>query len=168
MSIENAPFGRIQLQHVAVTNLIQWGDHLSVDHPAIDAQHKAIFDLGAKVYEDWRDGGGVARLRPAVDKLANLLQAHFAYEERLLAEIGYGGLDEHVAEHRGMLKDLAKIQERFHGFEDGHEFAGGSLLAPGWMVMQLILGFTIGHVMSSDMRYCKTLSASGNHVQGTA
>ncbi len=54
------------------------GDHLAVDHPGIDAQHKAIFELGTKVYETWRAGGGVEVLRPAADKLASLLPAHFA------------------------------------------------------------------------------------------
>jgi hemerythrin len=168
MSINNAFFGRVQLQHIFVTNLIQWGDHFSVEHPGIDAQHEAIFDLGAKVYENWRSGGSVDVLRPAVDKLANLLQAHFSYEERLLVEIGYVGLDEHVAEHRSMLNDLEIMQERFHTFRDGHESPGGSLLAPGWPIMQFILGFTIGHVMSSDMSYCRALIASRDHVQGTA
>jgi hemerythrin-like metal-binding protein len=165
MTTNTALFGRIQLQHLSVTNLIQWGDHLSVEHPGIDAQHKAIFDVGAKVYENWRGGGSVDVLRPAVDKLANLLQAHFSYEERLLAEIGYDGLKQHVAEHRSMLTDLEIIHERFHTFKDGHESPGGSLLAPGWPIMQFILQFIIGHVTSSDMSYCRTLIASRDRAQ---
>lgn len=168
MTIKNAPFGRIQMQHLAINNLIQWGDHLSVEDAAIDAQHKAIFELGTSVYESWRGGGNVDVLRLAVDKLAHLLPAHFAYEERLLAEIGYEGLDQHAAEHRGMLDELAVIRERFHNFKGGHESPGGSILAPGWSIMQFILGFTVGHVMSSDMDYCRPLIARRNEVQGTA
>jgi hemerythrin len=161
-------FGRIQMQHHAMSNLIQWGDHLSVEHPGIDAQHKAIFDLGLKVYETWRGGGGINVLRPAVDKLANLLPAHFSFEERLLADIGYDGLEQHAAEHRSMLNELASLQQRFHTFNEDHQSPGGSVLAPGWSVLQLILGFTVGHVMSSDMSYCRTLVASQNVAQGTA
>lgn len=168
MTIDQALFGRTQLQHLAISNLIQWGDHLSVEHPGIDAQHKAIFDLGAKVYEHWRGGGRVDTLRPAVDKLASLLQSHFAYEERLLAEIGYDGLAQHAAEHRSMLGELEIIQQHFNAFSDNQESTGGSLLAPGWPIMQFILGFTVGHVMSSDMSYCRTLIASRDVVQGTS
>lgn len=168
MSTDNALFGRMQLQHLSVSNLIQWGDHLSVEHPGIDAQHKAIFDLGAKVYENWRAGGSASFLGPAVDKLASLLETHFAYEERLLAEIGYDGLEEHAAEHRAMLAEMALLKQRFPTFEDGRRQPGGSLLAPGWFVMQFILGFSIGHVMSNDMRYCATLAASRDALQGTA
>lgn len=168
MSVNNALFGRIQLQHLSVNHLIQWGDHLSVGHAGIDAQHKAIFDMGIEVYENWRSGGGIDSLRVVVDKLARLLQAHFAYEERLLAEIGFPALAEHAAEHRSMLSDLALMQSRFREIKNGHEARAGSLLAPGWSVMQLVLGFTIGHVMSSDMGYCQTLNASRDFVQGTA
>jgi hemerythrin-like metal-binding protein len=160
MSTNNALFGRLQLQHHSVSNLIQWGEHLSVEHPEIDAQHRAIFDLGTRVYENWRGGAKVDALRPAVDKLANLLPAHCAFEERLLADIGYEDLDQHKAEHRRMLDELAAMRERVHAFADDHEPHGGSLLAPGWPVMQFILGFTVGHVMSSDMAYCRTLLAS--------
>jgi hemerythrin-like metal-binding protein len=159
MKTNNALFGRLQLQHHSVNNLIQWGDHLSVEHPEIDAQHRAIFDLGTKVYESWRGGAKVDALRPAVDKLANLLPAHCAFEERLLADIGYDDLDQHVAEHRRMLDELAAMRQRFHAFADNHESPGGSLLAPGWPIMQFILGFTVGHVMSSDMSYCRALGA---------
>ncbi|MBK7356717.1 hemerythrin domain-containing protein [Propionivibrio sp.] len=168
MGIDNSFFGRIQLQHLSVNKLIQWGDHLSVDHPGIDAQHKAIFDLGSRVYEDWRSGGNNEVLRKAVDKLAILLKAHFSYEERMLAEIGYDGLQEHVAEHHIMINEINALQERFHSMKDGQRSQGGSLLAPGWSVMQFILGFSIGHVMSSDMAYCQTLAESRNCVQGTA
>lgn len=160
MDTSNALFGRMQMQQYSINNLIQWGDHLSVEHPVIDGQHKVIFDLGTKVYETWHSGGGVNALRPAMDKLAHLLPAHFAYEERLLAEIGYADLDQHVAEHRSMLDELASVQERFQKFRDDRVSRGGSLLAPGWSIMQLILGFTLGHVMSSDMSYCRSLIAS--------
>lgn len=156
------------MQHLSITNLIQWGEHLSVDHPGIDAQHKAIFDLGARVYEQWRAGGLVDELRPTVDKLANVLLSHFSYEERLLADIGYDGLKQHAAEHSSMMDEMEIIHDRFHALKSGSHGAGGSLLAPGWQVMQFILGVTIGHVMTSDMSYCRTLVASRDEVQGIA
>lgn len=162
MSIDDTIFGRIQLQHLSVNNLIQWGDHLSVGHHEIDAQHKAIFDLGTKVYEIWRGGGSIDVLRPIMDKLDNLLKTHFSYEEGILAEIGYEPLEQHAAEHRSMLDDIAILQERFHTSKNGHKVLGGSLLAPGWPIMQLILGFAIGHVMSSDMNYCRALIAGSS------
>jgi hemerythrin len=141
-----------------MTNLVQWGDHMSVGVPEIDAQHKALFDLGTRIYENWRGGDSVKGLRPLVDKLSSLLPAHFAYEERRLVEADFADVDHHAAEHRGMLKEFADIHERFHAIDDGEHARGGSLLAPGWPIMQFVLGFTVGHVATSDMSYARTLA----------
>jgi hemerythrin len=159
-SASNAIFQRIQFQHLALNNLIQWGDHYSVDHPEIDAQHKAILELGTKVYENWRAGAPVNVLRAAVDKLARLLEAHFAYEERLLAEIGYKALEQHAAEHRSMLKEISEMQDYFQALHGEKGEAGGSVLAPGWPVVQFVLEFSVGHVSTSDMSYYQALIAS--------
>jgi hemerythrin len=168
MNIKNhALFGKAQLHHFSITNLIQWGEHLSVGHSGIDAQHKAIFDLGFKIYEHWRDGAGVGVLRPTVNKLEHLLRAHFSYEEKLLGEIAYKELGHHAAEHRSMLNDMERMQGRFNAFKDGQKSSGGSLLAPGWPVMQFVLEFSVGHVSTSDMSYCQALIASRNPGQTT-
>lgn len=169
MSIHlNESPGRAQLQHFAMNHLLQWGDHLSVDHPGIDAQHKAIFEQGTAIFENWRTGAKVHALRLAIDKLGKLLEAHFAYEERLLAEIGYGDLVLHRAEHGGMLADLRTLQDRFHDLDGEQGAAGGSILAPGWSAMQFVLGFSVGHVSTSDMGYYRALKASRDPEQGTA
>lgn len=156
----SAQFGRLQLQHLSLANLIQFGDHLFVEHPAIDAQHKAIFDLGTGVYENWRRGGSIDVLRPALEKLTNLMHSHFSFEERVLHEIGYEDLKNHAAEHRRMRDELSIMHNQFPRFKEGQEIRGGSLLAPGWSIMQFILGFTVGHVASSDMSYNRALIAS--------
>ncbi len=164
----SALFGRMQLQHLSLSNLIQFGDHLFVEHPAINAQHKAIFDLGTSVYENWRGGGSLDVLRPALEKLTNLMHSHFSFEERVLGEIGYEDLKNHAAEHRTMRDELSSMHDRFPSFKEGKEIRGGSLLAPGWSTMQFILGYTVGHVAQSDMSYNHALVASRHRAPTTA
>jgi hemerythrin-like metal-binding protein len=119
----SAPFGRMQLQHLSLSNLVQFGDHLFVDHPAIDAQHKAIFDIGTGVYENWRRGGSIDVLRPAVEKLTNLMHTHFSYEERVLGEIGYEDLKNHAIEHRRMRDELSimNLKTAFDRVQSSHK-----------------------------------------------
>ena len=159
--------GRTQMQDQSINHLIKWGDHLSVGHPEIDAQHKEIYEFGAEVYESWRDGVRVGELRIATDRLYGLLRTHFLFEERLLGGIGYGDLKRHVAEHRSMLKELQAMQEHFKTLSDDDDSPGGSVLSPNWSVMQFILAFTLGHVMTSDMSYVQPLQASRNSEQRT-
>jgi hemerythrin len=160
--------GRTQLPDHSITQLMQWGDHLSVGHPEIDAQHREIYDFGAEIYESWRDGVRLGTLRMAVDTLLKLLRAHFLYEERLLAGIGYAGLKQHVAEHRAMLKELQEMREHFETLIDDDDSPGGSVLSPNWSVMRFILGFSLGHVMTSDMNYSQPLKAGGKAATTTA
>ncbi len=172
MSIANQEAaGQTRTQDQSVNPLIQWGDHLSVGHPEIDAQHKEIYEFGAEIYESWREGVRVGELRIAADRLLKLLRAHFVFEERLLAGIGYGDLKQHVAEHRSMLKELKDMCEHFETLGDDDDSPGGSVLSPNWSVMRFILGFSLGHVMTSDMNYSKSLIASlkaANPTEGDA
>ena len=154
--------GRTQMQDQSINPLIKWGDHLSVGHPGIDAQHKEIYEFGAEIYESWRDGVRLGELRMSTDRLYGLLRTHFIYEERLLAGIGYGDLKRHAAEHRSMLKELQAMREHFKTLSDDDDSPGGSVLSPNWSVMQFILAFTFGHVMTSDMSYVQPLQA-GSH-----
>ena len=156
----SAPFSRMPLGQLSLENLIQFGGHLLVDHPAIDAQHKAIFDLGVKAYEDWRDGGCLDVLRPAVEKLTNLMHAHFTYEELVLHEIDYGDLESHAAEHQEMRDELSLMHEHLRCFKRAHKSQGESVPASDEAVMRFILGLTVGHVAGSDMRYCCELAAN--------
>lgn len=155
-----APLGRRPLQHLSIDKLIQFGDHFLVDHPVLDAQHKAIFELGVRIHEDWRDGGYIDVLRPAVEELSNLMHAHFTHEERVLDAIGYEGLKGHAAEHQAMRDELSVLHDRFHQHE---ALRGKSLIAPGETIVQFVLGITVGHVGSSDMRYAALTSARPIH-----
>jgi hemerythrin-like metal-binding protein len=152
----SGPIGRMALQHLDLDKLVQFGDHFLVDHPALDAQHKAIFDLGVNLYEGWRGGGSIDVLRPGIEKLSNLLHSHFSYEERVLDDIGYDDLKGHAAEHQAMRDELSIMHDRFHRLEAPR---GKASIAPGQTIMQFVLGITVGHVASSDMRYCRALMA---------
>jgi len=160
------PFGR--MPHLGFKQLIAWGDHLSVGHREIDAQHKAIFDLGARLLDDWRSGATAHAMLPTVDRLANLVSAHCAYEERLLAGIRYGDLDQHKAEHAELLKEMALMQREFAALASGAISPRDPLLAPGWPVVQFFLEFAVGHVTASDMTYCAAIAGHGPHEGSTA
>ena len=89
------------------------------------------------------------------------MHSHFAFEERVLHEIGYDDIENHAAEHRGMREELDQMHDRIHNFKESNRILGGSLMAPGWSIMQFILGFTVGHVAGSDMAYSRALVAHG-------
>lgn len=145
-------FGRMSGLHgmtdLPLRQLVAWGDHLKVDQPQIDAQHEAIFRIALEVVDTWQQRGDIDRLRLLTEKLANVLAAHFRFEEHQLAEVGYPKLDEHRAEHQVMLDELQIIRDRLDRM--GH---GTAQMAPGFIVHNYVLGVTVGHICHSDMDY---------------
>jgi hemerythrin len=159
MTDRNGFFGRVPMMQYSLANLVQWGDHLSVDHPGIDAQHEGIFKLVGETHDLWRGNADIVKLRAVVDKLDNVLASHFGYEERMLAENAYPRLAEHAAEHNMMLQELSSIRERMDGDSK-------ALPEPGWVLLNFMLGVTIGHILSSDIDYCRHITE--NRAQGSA
>lgn len=146
-------FGRASGLHgmsqFSLRQLIGWGDHLKVDQPQIDAQHEAIFTLALEISEVWHKHGNLAQLRALTEKLHKVLEAHFRYEEQQLAAIGYPKLAEHRAEHQTMLDEMQVLRTRLDGLENG-----AIQSEPGYLVLNYILGVTVGHIFHSDMDYC--------------
>jgi hypothetical protein len=56
-----------------------------------------------------------------------------------------------------MLEELETIRQRLSG-------DGKALPEPGWVLLNFMLGVTVGHILSSDIDYCEYISE--NHAGG--
>ena len=140
-------------------NLVGWGYQLSVQHRGIDAQHELIFKLVGEIHDLWRRSAPIEGLCAAVDKTRSVLEDHFRYEERLLAETSYPDLEKHAGEHRMMLAELETIRGRLTG-------QGKTPPEPGWVLLNFIFGVTIGHILSTDVGYCPYLEEAQEAREG--
>jgi hemerythrin len=147
MAAKGNAFGSVPMVQYSLAHLVEWGDHLSVNHPAIDAQHQVIFKRVAQVHDLWRRNANLVDLRAAVDRLSGVLETHFRDEERMLAETAYPRLAEHAAEHRALLGELAAIRSGLCG-------DGKAPPESGWSLLGFLLGVTVGHIVGSDIEYC--------------
>ena len=153
MNKSQSLFGRMSGLHgmtdTSLTQLISWGDHLKVDDPRIDAQHEAIFSLAMEVADTWHKHGDVEELKRLAQKLSQVLEAHFRYEEAQLEVVLYPKLEEHRHEHTMMLHELQILRDRLERMDPG-----AARMAPGWLLHNFVLGVTVGHICHSDMEYC--------------
>ena len=134
----------------SLNQLLTWGDHYKVDQDQIDTQHEAIFNICMDIAELWHARGEIEHLKELTQKLDLVLEAHFRYEERELAKLGYKKLDEHKAEHAVILRELEMIRSRLD-----HLPAGADRMASAFSVHNFVLGLTVGHISHSDMDYCQ-------------
>ncbi len=89
---------------------LTWSDALALQQPEIDATHREFVDLLAGV--EAALAHDAATLGAALASFVQHTEAHFAQEERWLAEIGFGADHCHGKEHRQVLELVHEVQRR--------------------------------------------------------
>ncbi len=126
-----------------------WRNEYLVGVPAVDAQHRRLFDLAEQLFEAMRTGQGKEVTGRALQQLISYTASHFSAEERLMAQHGYPHLKEHRALHEALTREVLEFQKRFEG---GNAFLTVEL-------MHFLKSWLEGHIKSEDMRYVDSVSA---------
>jgi hemerythrin-like metal-binding protein len=122
-------------------NDLIWKDEYSLGIPAVDFQHRRIFDCFVTIANE---GPRAERL---IVELADLLQQHFALEEKMMQSFGYPDLERHIEEHRQFHADVCNLAQASLRTEGGVQHAAARVLKR-WQQE---------HVMTSDGLYVKHL-----------
>ncbi len=80
--------------------------------PAMDDEHKEIFEALEKLQAAYSAKVPAAELRPLMTTLSGRIEDHFAHEERLMRAARYGSLKWHKRSHDGGRKRVALFAER--------------------------------------------------------
>jgi hemerythrin len=87
-----------------------WNESFALRIPAIDAQHKNLFDMIYELecaFESGKEEGAAARI---LEKLKEYCQFHFTAEERLMQECGYPGLHGHLIQHDDFTRTVLEFE----------------------------------------------------------
>ncbi len=82
-----------------------------------DEEHKEIFRLLNKLYDDVAGGADRDTIGASLDALIAYVVDHFAHEEREMEAVGFAGLASHKAEHDALVATCADLQKKFHAGE---------------------------------------------------
>jgi len=121
---------------------LEWKDEYSLGIPAIDLQHRRIFDCILRIAHGATDDDRL-RAEAEIIKLLRLLQEHFSLEESMMQKLHYPDLGQHIAEHR-----------QFHS--DVHHLAQTSLMKKGEVPREAIKiahKWLTEHLTVSDRHY---------------
>lgn len=88
--------------------LLRWSaERVGLGVPVMDGYHQEFLSI-LSALSTMPDGVFVALLK----ELVRHTHEHFAQEEKLMRETGYGALREHMEEHRRVLADLESMLQR--------------------------------------------------------
>lgn len=81
-----------------------------------DQQHMELFDR-VNALNDAVVKGNRANIGDRLDHLIDYVVEHFQTEERLMAQRGYAGLEQHRQEHDNLVHTCTDLQGKFHAKE---------------------------------------------------
>lgn len=117
-----------------------WSEAIEVGLPAIDEQHRRLFDLAAS----FRGEGDQIRVMKTLATLCDYANTHLREEEALLQSMAYPGFAEHKQHHtrfRQMLREL---------LEDSRSMTLDQIAD---RVEALINGWFYQHILKYDLDY---------------
>lgn len=92
--------------------LFHWSSQYTVYVPQIDAEHRAIFLMGAELERAAAARTPQVRIREIVRALMGHAEDHFAHEERLMRDARYQGFEWHKKQHDGVRRKLKELSRR--------------------------------------------------------
>ena len=129
---------------------LRWKMAYSVGVGSLDSAHRAMMDRATHLMESLAGRGSAGSARDLLDDLIECAVEHFDEEERILRELDWPGLLEHVLEHGLLLRTLLKFKadERYGRITP--EEAGS-----------FIADWVLSHILAEDMKYRDYLGARG-------
>ena len=124
-----------------------WSQAIVTGLPAIDSQHKALFDMAAS----FRGEGDQIRVMKTLTMLSEYANTHLRDEEAMLAAIAYAKLPEHRLLHqefRRMLRELLDASRKLTLDEIADR------------IEDLINGWFYQHILTVDAEYVEAVKAS--------
>jgi len=130
-----------------------WNESHALGVPLMDEQHKHLALLINRLGEELKAGHDTDRLSESLGKLIEAARAHFADEERLLAEAGLGSA-RHKAEYRRLLEELRSQTHKL----DSRSMA---------LTMRYLKSWLLHHIETMDKPHAKRLIEMGLGGAGT-
>jgi hemerythrin-like metal-binding protein len=134
-----------------VSGLIEWKPSYSVGIASIDSQHQLLVSVIGNLQEAMMRGRTREIITPLFRAMNQYTQYHFQYEEELLGEHGYPGLEAHREQHTGLIKTLQELERKY---EEGNLVAGAPL-------MQFLRTWLTNHIAAEDRDYAEFLKKQG-------
>lgn len=88
-----------------------WNESLRVGFGLIDDQHQELFTRYDTLISACKEGKGKDVIRPMLEFLMEYVERHFAEEERCMLRYAYPDREEHLAQHREMVKQINEVYE---------------------------------------------------------
>jgi hemerythrin len=128
--------------------MFEWNNSYAIGIASIDAQHRTLFELSAKLHQAMSAGQGKAAVGPILERLLQYTKAHFAAEERLMRLHDYPDFPTHKAQHDALTKQVADFSAKFN--------SGQAAITV--QLLQFLKNWLVDHIKGTDLKYVPHLA----------
>ncbi|MRS05224.1 bacteriohemerythrin, partial [bacterium] len=79
---------------------LQWKTDYSVANEQMDKQHQVLVEMINKMHDAMKMGKGSSEAEKIVSEMVEYSAMHFAAEEKLMAQLNFKDLNQHIVEHK--------------------------------------------------------------------
>jgi len=121
---------------------LTWSDKFSTDIVSIDRQHQQLLFLSQNLLSALsNDGASLAEKQAAFQDLADNVLAHFAYEERIMRNIGYPNFEQHIVEHNDIRAEIKEMMDDVMHGDSVDDWKG---------LVSMVQVWVLRHIAASD------------------
>jgi hemerythrin len=131
-----------------------WSDSLSVQVPAMDEQHKKLFNLINQLHDAMARREGNTVIKPILTALTDYTRTHFTSEEVFLTSIKYPDLHKQKAEHVIFVQKLMDMQLKAEKSQVGLTIE----------IMDFLKDWLKNHIMIEDKKYAAAIAKANVKV----
>lgn len=93
--------------------LLTFKPEYSVGIESMDHEHRQLIRLINEIYEEMKDRKDPESVEQFLGDIHAAIAAHFALEERLMQNAGFGEYDAHKADHEDLLEQIRALMDIF-------------------------------------------------------
>jgi len=95
-------------------SLLQWKPEYSVGVQSMDDEHREMIDLINATYEKLTSDAAADQVEEYLGEILSTISMHFALEERIMQNAGYGEFHAHKDDHEVLLDRLRDLMDGYY------------------------------------------------------
>jgi hemerythrin len=131
--------------------LFDWKETYSVEIKELDDQHKKLFEIINRLYDEMRQSQAMDKIEPILKELSDYAAYHFKTEEDYFIKFKYEDLENHIREH---LAYKQKINDYLIQAAENNRSVPFTLL-------DFLSTWWVNHIIGTDHHYIKCFHDHG-------
>lgn len=141
---------RVCISHkedLGVNIIIGWKSTWECGNKEIDSQHKELLSIGNKLIENIFNNATDINLKTELDRLISHISLHFQAEEKIISELKFDDLENHIKLHKELLEKALNLKTEILS----------NKVKPGEAVEFIVNTIIIGHLIKEDTKFFKLI-----------